>query len=103
MPHEEPVGQFLLRGTFSEMTHVLRALQDAGFTPREILIENDKDFSVALAQGFSIRLLFGSEKDEIVRNIQLTLQADAVRGRESELQYIDLRFENKVYYRFNEN
>lgn len=99
---EEPIGQFVLRGRFADTAQVLSALLNAGFTPHEIRIENDKDFSVLLKEGFVMRLSFESEKEEIVRNAQLALQADAVRGRESELDYIDLRFENKVYYRFKE-
>ena len=35
----------------------------------------------------------------MVRNLQLVLSSNPLNGKASDLQYIDLRFGNRVYYK----
>ena len=103
-----PVGQTFLPEHFLGVFTLLQELARAGFTPRGALVENlpaqagEQDFSIPLAKGYILRVSFGSELEKIVRNLELVLSSDALRGRENELEYIDLRFGNRVYYKFRE-
>ncbi len=97
---EPEVGQFFLQGRFRDVVHFLGVLKEAGYPAREFRVENEKDFSVTVEQGFALRVPFDAGLDGVVRNLVLALEADSVRGRESEIEYIDLRFGNRIYYKF---
>lgn len=95
-----PIGQIFLPGRFSYVVTLFEQLEKGGFFPQEITTEEGKDFSVQLARGYSIRASFENEPQNIVRNLELILSSDALRGKEGELEYVDLRFGNRVYYKF---
>ncbi len=100
MPDTPPVGQSFLLGYFADMRTFLDMLTAEGFPPREIIIENDTDFSVALSPGFSARFSFAHANENAVRNLKTALESEALRGKEDEIEVVDVRFENKVYYTF---
>ncbi len=94
-----PVGQkFLpdhLTGTFA----LLESLTREGFAPTGVLVESGEDFSVVLGQGYVLKVSFDENPEKIVHNLELVLSSDALHGREWELEYVDLRFGNRVYYK----
>ena len=100
LPDTGPVGQSFLEGRFAEMRSFLDMLTAEGFPPREIVIENDTDFSVALSPGFSARFAFAHANESAIRNLQVALASEALQARKDELVAVDMRFENKVYYTF---
>lgn len=99
------LGQTYLPGRFSGVLALLERLGQAGFSPQRISAESsptqggDQDFSVALAEGFRLRVSFGADVGAIVKNLELVLSSETLRGREDELEYVDLRFGNRVYYK----
>ncbi len=99
-PDTPPIGQTFLQGRFDGMRAFLETLTAEGFPPREIVIENDKDFSVALEPGFTALFSFEGANSKAVRNLATALESEALEGREDELVSLDLRFGNKVYYTF---
>lgn len=78
---------------------LLALLENAGFDPAGASIQNEQDFFVPLRVGFFVKVSYGSDADQLVRNLQLILSSGALRGKESEIEYIDLRFGNRVYYK----
>ena len=78
---------------------LLTELGQAGFTPLGVTVESDTDFSVPLREGFALKASFGESPDELVKNFQLVLASDALQGKESQLEYVDLRFGDRVYYK----
>ena len=94
-----PAGQAYLPGAFSGVLALLERLGQAGYVPESISAEGEQDFSVSLARGFSIRASFGGDVSALVKNLELVLSSESLRGKESELEYIDLRFGNRVYYK----
>ncbi len=99
-PDTPPIGQRFLQGRFDPMRTFLEILTAEGFPPREITIENDKDFSVTLEPGFTAVFSFEGADTAAVRNLKNALQSEALEGRQGELVSLDLRFGNKVYYTF---
>lgn len=93
------IGQTYLPGRFFGVLALLERLGEAGFSPQRISVEDDQDFSVALAEGFELRVSFGADVGAIVKNLELVLSSEVLRGKESELEYVDLRFGNRVYYK----
>lgn len=100
LPDTPPVGQYFLQGRFDDMRSFLDMLTAEGYPPREIVIENDADFSVSLSPGFSARFSFEHANERAVRNLKTALESEALRTRQDELVAVDVRFENKVYYSF---
>lgn len=94
-----PVGQWFLRGRLPEAVAFLDKLGVAGFKAVAFDVGTDKDFSVMLEGGTMLYLPFGSDTDALLRNLVTTVETDSLRDRIGELQYIDLRFGNRVYYR----
>lgn len=101
LPETDVIGQTFLRGRLMEMVHFLKLLEEAGYRPTGIAVDNEKDFSVPLADAFTLRVLFEAEGEKVIHDLKLALEADSVRDRVSELEYVDMRFGNRVYYKFN--
>ena len=93
-----PVGQTFLRGRLNGITELFRGLEAVGFTPKGATIENDMDVRVDLAEGFYLKVSFGSDPHVIAKNLELITGSDALKGKLYTLSYVDLRFGDKVYY-----
>ncbi len=93
------IGQTYLPGRFAGVLALLERLGQTGFSPQTISTDGGQDFSIALAQGFEIRASFGADIVALVKNLELVLSSEGLRGREDQLEYIDLRFGNRVYFK----
>ncbi len=94
-----PIGQTFIRAHLPGLLTLLRFLGQAGLIPRGAIVENDQDFSVPLTAGFTLRASFGEDASALTKNLQLILSSDPLKGRENQLEYVDLRFGNRVYYK----
>ena len=94
-----PVGQRFVAAHLPALVALLIGLGQSGFTPLGATVENDTDFSVPLERGYFLKASFGANADTLVKNLQLVLSSDALRGKESQLDYVDLRFGDRVYYK----
>lgn len=99
-PDAAPLGQKFLPEHLGGVLAFLQELGTAGFAAERVSIENEQDFSVLLKRGFVIRVPLEEDLSQIVRNLDVVLSSDTLRRREGELEYIDLRFGNRVYYKF---
>jgi len=97
-----PLGQTFLSEHFAAVIAFLEQLEQANFSAQKISIDNEEDFSASLVRGYALRASFRSNPEDTVRNLELVLSSDTLRGKENELEYIDLRFGNRVYYKFRE-
>lgn len=95
----DPVGKTYKPGNLPGLLALLRLLEGAGYMPQGLTIQDDRDFQVPLAAGFYLKGSFGGHPDVMVKNLQLILLSDALKGKESEIEYVDLRFGNRVYYK----
>jgi cell division septal protein FtsQ len=95
----DPIGQTFAPGHALGLIAFLQQLAQAGFTPLGAQVQSDQDFSVPLSQGFAIYASFGEDAGTLVSNLQLVLSSDALAGQEQDLEYVDLRFGDKVYYK----
>lgn len=100
IPHENRIGQTFLQGRFSAILHFLELLTSVGYAPIGIRVENDKDFSVSMGKGPALLVPFDVAGEKILADLSLALEAESVRDRGDELSYVDLRFGNRVYYKF---
>ena len=94
-----PLGKTYMHGRLSGVLALLEKLSQAGFLPQTIVAENEQDFSVRLKGEFLLRLSYGGDINGVIRNLELVLGSDGLVGKRSRIEYIDLRFGNRVYYK----
>ncbi len=97
---DKPIGTTFLPGHMSGVVALLNVLsQIAHVTPSGVVVEDDQDLSVVFAEGFTLKVSFGEDGDAVARNLRLVLTSDALNGKMNEIEYVDLRFGNRVYYK----
>jgi cell division septal protein FtsQ len=95
-----PVGQTFIPGHVPGVVALLRILQQqGGVTPTDVDITNDQDIAVHFSEGFYLKASFGEDAGDLARNLALVLSSSALQGKRDELEYVDLRFGNRVYYK----
>lgn len=102
-----PIGKTFMQAHLPALVALLNGLGQAGFTPEGAEVENDTDFFIPLAptqgsgqaQGFTVKAAFGTSPDTLVKNLNLVLSSDALKDKREKLEYIDLRFGDRVYYK----
>lgn len=95
-----PIGQTFAGGRLQEIFAVLERLRKSGFAAGGASVESDTDYRAHLIKGYDIKIRFGVDASKLVRDLQLVLSSDALKGKESDLAYVDLRFGNRVYFKF---
>lgn len=94
-----PIGQWYLRGRLADAVALLGKLAAAGHAPTGLAVESEQYFAVALGTGPVIYAPFGKDADALVQTLETALKAESLEGRISTLEYIDLRFGDRVYYK----
>jgi hypothetical protein len=94
-----PIGQTFVGAHMPAIVALLKVLGQSGFTPTGAIVKSDQDFFVPLAQGFYIKASFGEDPESVASNLHLVLSSDALTGKENQLEYVDLRFGDRVYYK----
>lgn len=98
----EPVGtQFLSEAEFGALRLFLNTTRDLDLVPVSLHKTFENEFELALEGG--ARLIFGAEQNlaVVLDNLESALGTETfTEGSLSEVDYIDLRFGNKVYYKF---
>ncbi|MDO8513997.1 MAG: hypothetical protein Q7S50_00460 [bacterium] len=94
-----PIGQKFIPAHLPGLLSLLEILGQSGFEPKGAVVDNDQDFFVSLRKGFTLKASFGQDTNTLTKNLELVLSSDALRGKEKSIEYIDLRFGNRVYYK----
>jgi cell division septal protein FtsQ len=95
----DPIGQSFVPAHLPGLVALLQSLGQAGFSARGVSVVSDQDFSVPLTAGYFVKASFGEDPDTLTRNLQLILSSDSLRGNEQNIEYVDLRFGDHVYYK----
>lgn len=96
----DPIGKNLIPGQLPSVLALLRIFQqETNLIPTRVDILPEQDFNVTVEQNFFIKASFGQEPETLARNLELVLSSEALRERISDIEYVDLRFGNRVYYK----
>lgn len=103
---EQPIGKnYMTKEKFNEVSKFVSSLEILGIKVGIFWSKTESDYEIVLKNG--IKLILDDKKpfDKILENIQLILsEVDLKDNRSSNNQqnidYIDLRFGNKVYFKF---
>ncbi len=96
---EAPLGETFAGGHFSGILSLLKGLGQNGHVAYGATLQNEQDFFIPLEEGFYIKASYGENPDMLVKNLNLVLTSDALKDKAADLEYVDLRFGNKVYYK----
>jgi hypothetical protein len=100
----KPVGQYIMNvETFKKLTNLLDSFRNLGLVPTS-LVREDGDFTAFLEDGAKIIWSGSQDFKDVFDNLQLLLSApdfvDESHKQPLELEYIDLRFGNKIFYKW---
>ncbi len=94
-------GQFLSAAEFERLDAFLAALRPLSLSVTGAELLEEGDVAVYLVGGGRFFIKLSSDYAATVENLELSLASDAFRGKTiSELDYLDLRFGNRVFFRF---
>ncbi len=96
---QDPIGQVFMRGKLDALVALVEGIQNAGYTLLETTIENEHDISLRLSEGFYVRATLEQGASELSKNLSLVLSSDSLVGQKDFIEYVDLRFGNRVYYK----
>lgn len=111
-PKLDPVGrQFLSVESFDMITRFVSALHEFSINPYAVLVKDTGDFDIYISSLEPGRLVYTkmmvssrANTETLIANLRAALAAPQFKSdfenRFSDLLYIDLRFANKVYYKF---
>jgi cell division septal protein FtsQ len=94
------IGQRYAGTRLPNIVALVRALEQDGLHPSNVSVGDNTDFSIRLDEGFVIQSSFGQNTRDVARNLEVVLSSEALQGKQEDLEYVDLRFGNRVYYRF---
>jgi hypothetical protein len=105
-PYTDPIGKtVLLPNTFEATREFTQGLGDLGIHPRVFLIKGD-EYHLILTNGTEILWNRTSELNDIRSNLEAFLRDGSIKDEADFLKrvlYLDLRFENKIFYKFRDN
>jgi hypothetical protein len=93
-----PIGTRFEDGHFAALKSFVDRFAETGYVPNVVTMDEGNDFTVALP-GFSVRASLGEDPATLIRNLELALQSDTLAHATSSLEYIDLRFGDRVYFK----
>jgi len=100
----EPLGlEYMPPDKFRSVTAFLESFEELELEPTSFTRLSGVDFKVRFKDGSYI--LFGGEQSlaSVLDNLQSVFESEVFLGRDDvKLDYIDMRFGNKVYYKFIE-
>jgi hypothetical protein len=98
---EEPLRKQLIEpGEFREINNFLSKIPDFGLDPR-VIIKRGGEYATVLESGTELKWKSGQDLVALASDLNSFLKDSKIKQTAfGDLLYIDLRFDNKVFYRF---
>lgn len=109
---DNPKGSIFMQNSFKELSSFKDSLLKFNLKPSVLYVKDDGDIEIILTSSLSLkeapRIIFKNDSDlvKMAENLQSALAVDPLKTnidkKYKSLRYVDLRFGNKVYYKFND-
>lgn len=97
-------GRFLSETRFDGLKKFIDGVRALGLSTAELVKKDDDDYELRLTRGGNILFSLGNGTERILSNLESALETDPLRTNLAQktkyLDYIDLRFGNKVFFKF---
>ena len=99
-----PLGQFFLEPSiYGSLGLFVISLKDEGIPVADFSVRDDHDFEVHLGSGIQVLFARNQELSTVLNNMRSVFASDEFKNTNlSTVDYIDLRFGNKVFYKLLE-
>lgn len=94
-----PIGQTFLPSRLREVETLLKVLTERGYRPFGASVESERDYIVFLESGALLKLAFGEDVSVTIKHLESVFATGELKGRIAEMEYVNLRFGNRVYYK----
>lgn len=96
---EAVIGRVYAPGQFEQLTLLTTAFAQRGLAAsRAELVRENVHFM--LERGFEVRVPLLGNPEVLASTLDVALASEALRGKSGKLEYVDMRFGNRVYYKF---
>ncbi len=103
--NKKPLGYYVIPGAeFKRVVSFKNALKAQGITANSLLSGDNGDYTLILQNG--VKILFNKDRDydRLAENLIAsfdggTLKEDDLKSPNSKISYVDLRFEDKLYFK----
>jgi cell division septal protein FtsQ len=96
---DAPIGTYFEEDHIAGIIALIRLLESAGYAPLGADVIDGRDFHVPLEAGHLLKLSYGVSPSTIAHNLELVLVSETLTENREAIEYIDLRFGNRVYYK----
>lgn len=94
-----PIGSFVAEAHIHGIIALITMLERTGYQPLGAKIVDGRDFHVPLKDGYLLKVSYGASPSTVVHNLELVLASETLTENRDTIEYIDLRFGNRVYYK----
>jgi hypothetical protein len=107
---KSPIGQVVAESDFEKLALFAETMKTFGLEPTTIKLLNDNETEIFLASadgGMGPKVVLNRKNDltRIIQNLKTAVESEPlltdIKTKYASLRYIDLRFDNKVYYKFD--
>lgn len=96
-----PPAQFLSADSFSTLRALIEALKNDTNTPLRVVVDPNGDVNVFFKENFELRFTLAQKPEDILARLRTAEVSEVLAGKKlSDLEYLDLRFGNRLYYKF---
>jgi hypothetical protein len=103
---DEPLGaSYMSPATFAPLNPFIKSINNAGLYPKVFMSKED-EYDLILANGGMVMMKANADLDLVRSNLASLIVDPSFRKDKNSLdtlQYIDLRFGNKIFYKFRDN
>jgi len=100
--NDQPLGSHFLPKNFQKLVYFREAAEKLDLHPSFLVVKDDGDAELYLGSQMSApRIIFklNADIEKTAQNLGLVLESEELKDKIGALQYIDLRFGNKVYFK----
>lgn len=95
-----PGGHFLSPELFFPLWALTDAMHEAGLSPVSVEVDAAGDVLLLDSSRASVRFTMASKPEDVLKALKAARASDALTGKGlEEIEYIDLRFGNRLYYK----
>src|SRR3989344_495648 len=99
------IGQYALEsGLFKKIVSIIKEVNGPSISIIRVLMKEDGDIVLTTNKNWEILIAGSTELEKVVRNLSVALASNALKAEVIDahggLEYLDLRFGNKVFFKF---
>ena len=98
----QPLGSYFLPEIFRRLVYFRDAAEGMNLNPSFVVVKNDDDAELYLGSQINApKIIFklNADIEKTAQNLELVLGGEELKEKIEALQYVDLRFGNKVYFK----